>query len=491
MKFQTRKSNGQLCVLHADDNSFIGLEIFDGVPYATFSYSNRRDRVKLSDKRVDDGKIYQLFIKQDQNQITCWLENDDANKKPLIFNYGSSIHINTVSVGGEGARYDFKSGGFVGCIGSIIMNQKDIIDYKFVQSERRQKCENVINPIYVPATVPPVTPAPTIDISFGYISFSEPGDLYYFNYVYDSEKPTFNDISFIFQTLAADGILFSAYELLNNHISNLIGAYLQNGRVHVVFANVTTTIDIPFNDLSNVNNGYIHRLYVRRHVTGEIQAFLQSYTISQTIEFSTQPTSIRISRLIVGGTDEAPRVKIFGTLPNFIGCILDSFQLNGINIFVPTQVPKQRYECSVRPIEPLVTYPPVIRTTVRETTPVPQTQPSSSCYSLCNSNDCLIEIKDGFFIYQVQNRYSRERDYIRFTFRINTPGVFNLLTIPYPDRSITIYISNGRLMINTIYRNIVETYPVGTEKYDDGRLHQITFEKQYQEVLINCLFQSN
>jgi hypothetical protein len=488
IKFQTRKSNGQLCVLHIDDKTYIGLEVYDGLPYATYSYSNRKERVKLSDKRVDDGKIYQAFVKQDPNQVTCWLEHDDTYKTTLI--YGSGLNINSVLVGGDGNRYDFKSGSFVGCIGSIILNQRDVIDYKFVQSERRQKCENLINtPVYIPVTVPApvvVTQSPTIDISFGYISFLEPEDLYYFNYVYDSEKPTFNDISFIFQTLASDGILFSAYELVNNHINNLIGAYLQSGRVHVVFANITTTIDIPFNDLSNVNNGYIHRLYVRRHITGEIQAFLQSYTISQTIEFSTQPITIRISRLIVGGTDEAPRVKIFGTLPNFVGCILDSFQLNGINLFIPTQIPKLRYECPVRPIEPLVTYPPVTRPTMRiTTTPVPQTQAPSSCYSSCNTNDCLIELRDGYFVYEVQNRYSRERDYIRFTFRIDTPGIYNLLTIPYPDRSITIYVSNGRLMVNTLYRNVLDTYPVGTEKYDDARWHEVSLEKQYQEVLLN------
>ncbi len=483
MKFQTRNSNGQLCVLQADESNYIGLEIYDGLPYATFFYGSRKERIKLSEKRVDDGKIYQIFVKQDAKQINCWFEHDDSYKTPLIYNYGSGLNINAVRVGGESTRYDFKSGGFVGCIGSILLNQRDIIDYKFVQSERRQSCQAVINPIYPAVTVPPVTTSPpTIDISIGYISFAVPEDLYYFNYVYDSEKPTFSDISFIFQSVASDGILFSAYELVNNHINNLFGAYLQSGVVHVVFANVTTTIDIPFNDLVYVNNGYIHRLYVRRHITGEIQAFLQSYTISQTIEFSTQPSAIRISRLIVGGTDDAPRVKIFGTLPNFVGCILDSFQLNGVNIFTPTLIPKKRYECPVRPTEPLVTYPPATRPPVTTTTPVPQTRPQSSCYSTCNTNECLIEIRQGYFVYNVQNRFSRERDYIRFTFRINSQGTFNLLTIPYSDKSINVYICDGILMVKTSYRSTVDVYSVSAEKYDDNRWHQIIFEKQYQEV---------
>lgn len=124
-----------------------------------------------------------------------------------------SIAINTVRVAGQdGTNYGFSSRyGFVGCIGAIIFNERDVIDYKYVPSDRRQSCQEVIeHPAVTPAPQPPPQQqtTPPQHLSLGYISFASTADILVYNFFYDHEKPCFEDISFIFRTVSSEGILF-------------------------------------------------------------------------------------------------------------------------------------------------------------------------------------------------------------------------------------------------------------------------------------------
>lgn len=214
IKFQTRQECGQLVTLVNDQRSYIGLEIYEGYLYSSSSLNGAHQRFQISRVRVDDGRIYQVHLKQEQQKLLCWLDTDDSYKQSIMYLSQPSIAINTVRVAGQdGSNYGFSSRyGFVGCIGAIIFNERDVIDYKFVPGDRRQSCQDVIehNPAQTPVPEPTAphytTPAPPV--SLGYISFTSTADILVYNFFYDHEKPSFEDISFIFRTVASEGILF-------------------------------------------------------------------------------------------------------------------------------------------------------------------------------------------------------------------------------------------------------------------------------------------
>ncbi len=195
-------------------------------------------RAQISRVRVDDGRIYQVNMKQEQEKLLCWLDADDSYKSSIL--YYSPIPINTVRVAGrDGDAYGFASSqSFIGCIGAVHLNERDVIDvnYQYVPSERRQSCQRIIEVAQQPAapvTKAPVTtaashtaPQPVRPPSLGYISFSGAQDILTYNFFYDHEKPNFEDISFIFRTVTPHGILFSAHND-DNHRPNMIGAYLK------------------------------------------------------------------------------------------------------------------------------------------------------------------------------------------------------------------------------------------------------------------------
>ena len=158
--------------------------------------------------------------------------------------------MNTIRVAGQdGTNYGFASPyGFVGCIGAIHLNERDVIDYKFVSTERRQSCQAVIQQpvVVVPVTTAPAVTQPTPPPSLGYISFATTADILVYNFFYDHEKPLFEDISFIFRTVVSNGILFSAHNNDESHNPHLIGAYIKDGAVHVVYLNSSFTQDLCF-----------------------------------------------------------------------------------------------------------------------------------------------------------------------------------------------------------------------------------------------------
>lgn len=349
IKFQTKQQCGQLVTLINDPHNYIGLEIFDGYLYSSTSLNGAPQRYQISRVRVDDGRIYQVNLKQEQQKLLCWLDNDDSYKQPILYGNMLSLAVNTIRVAGQdGINYGFSSNyGFVGCIGAILLNDRDVIDYKFVSSERRQSCQEVIQqPIVLPSPIQTTPSPPPAPVSLGYISFTGTSDILVYNYFYDHEKPLFEDISFIFRTVVSDSILFSAHNNDESHNPYLIGAYIKQGLVHVVYLNSSYTQDLCFEN-NVIDDGNLYRLNIRRNSNGHGFIQLQSYVGVTAIDFYTQPGPIKFSKINVGGADEWSRIRFFGTRLDFIGCIIDLFQVNGNSVIRPADIPKERYNCNV------------------------------------------------------------------------------------------------------------------------------------------------
>ncbi|CAF0717725.1 unnamed protein product [Brachionus calyciflorus] len=362
IKFQTRQTCGQLVTLVNDRRNYIGIEIYDGYLYSSTSINGFNQRHQISRIRVDDGRIYQINIRHEQQKIMCWLESDDSYKQSIFSTQTQqTVIVNTIRIAGQdGINYGFSSKlGFIGCIGAIIFNERDVIDYQVVPSERRQKCQEVIHQPVTPAPPPPTTPAPPSGpVSLGYISFSGSVDILVYNYFYDHEKPLFEDISFIFRTVVSNGILFSAHNNEDNQNQVLVGAYLKEGLVHVVYKNYSYTHDLYFNS-TVVDDGNLYRLNIRRNSNGHGFIQLQSYVGVTALEFYTQPGQIKFTKIIVGGADEWSKIKFFGHRSDFIGCIIDLFQINGNSVIKPADIPQERYNCNVeRPSPPTTVAPP-------------------------------------------------------------------------------------------------------------------------------------
>jgi hypothetical protein len=361
IKFQTRQHCGQLVTLVNDRRNYIGLELNDGFLYSSSSLGGARQRYQISRVRVDDGRIYQVNLKQEGQKLLCWLDVDDSYRQSIL--YSSPIVINTIRVAGQdGQSYGFVSPNpFVGCIGSILFNERDIIDYKYVPSERRQSCQNVVQ-LPVPVASTTAAPAPahqTAPVSLGYISFQRPADVLAYTFVYDHEKPFFEDISFIFRTTTPNGVLFSAHNNDNGQNPHLIGAYLRDGLVHVVYLNSSFTQELHFAN-NPVDDGSLYRLNIRRNMNGHGFIQLQSYVGVTAQDFYTQPGAIQFSKINVGGADQWSRIRFFGTRPDFNGCIIDLFQVNGNSVIKPADIPKERYNCNVEgPKQRPTSRPPV------------------------------------------------------------------------------------------------------------------------------------
>jgi hypothetical protein len=361
IKFQTRQPFGALCTLINDDSNYIGLEVYEGYMFASVSYANQPQRFQISRARIDDGKIYQVYVKQDFDKITSWLDSDESYKQSIVYNK-QPVYVNTLKVGGESCKcFGYKSRQtFVGCIGSILFNEVDVIDYQFVSTERRQSCANVIQ---IPFTQvqPTTTPAPITttqqpiraDVSLGYINFAQAGDEFVVNYIYDYERTNFEDISLIFRTVQRNGVIFSAHNENHNN-PQMLGAYLNDGFINVIYLNSSYVLDLSFNN-SRVNDGNIHRLIIRRNFDGQSLMLLQNVRGVKSLDFYTQSGVMKFSKLVIGGSDEWARIRFFGTKANFVGCIMDLFYINARSVIVPAEVPKYRYSCNVVVAEPLTT----------------------------------------------------------------------------------------------------------------------------------------
>ncbi len=145
IKFQTRRPFGQLVTLINNRNNFVGLEVYNGFVFSSTAYNGKIARNQISRVRVDDGRIYQVNMKQEQEKLLCWLDADDSYKSSIL--YYEPININKVRIAGnDQSTYGFSSQhGFVGCIGAVILNERDVIDvnYAYVPSDRKQSCEKV------------------------------------------------------------------------------------------------------------------------------------------------------------------------------------------------------------------------------------------------------------------------------------------------------------------------------------------------------------
>jgi hypothetical protein len=382
----------------SDRRNYVGLELTDGYLYASSaalpSQQQQQQRVQLSRVRVDDGRIYQVNLRQEGNKLLCWLDVDDAYRQPVLY---TPLAVNTIRVAGQdGTSYGFVSQTpFVGCIGAIHFNERDIIDYKYVPSERRQSCHTVVqpNPILPP---PPVQqsqqqsqPQPQSQQSLGYINFegAAASDLLSYTYAYEPERPLFEDISFIFRTTSPDGVLFVAH---NAGLNTLVGGHIRDGLVHVVYMNGSSSsssssssarllAELPFVSSGRVDDGNLYRLNLRRNEqTGHCYAQVQSYTGVTALEFATQPGPQRFAKITVGGADEWSRARFFATRPHFRGCIIDLFQVNGQSVIRSQDVSKDRYNCRVE-APPKPPPPPTVVTRPRPQPPPPQPIQQATC----------------------------------------------------------------------------------------------------------------
>lgn len=140
----------------------------------------------------------------------------------------------------------------------------------------------------------------------------------------------------------------------------MIGAYLKDGKVHVVYVNSTSSHssqDYHFDHI-RVDDGSLYRLNIRRNSNGQGFIQLQSYESVKALPFQTEPGKIMFTKILVGGADQWSRNRFFATRPDFIGCIIDLFQINGNSVIKPAEIPKQRYNCQIdmknRPTQPPV-----------------------------------------------------------------------------------------------------------------------------------------
>lgn len=494
IKFQTRQHCGQLVTLVNDRRNFIGLELNNGYLYSSSSTTGTPQRYQISRFRVDDGRIYQVNLKQDGQKLLCWLDMDDSYRQPIM--YSSPIVINTIRVAGQdGASYGFTSPNpFVGCIGSIIFNDRDVIDYKYVPSERRQSCQNVVHPPVIspeeqtvkpsPPPPPPSPQTPSTPVSLGYINFNKPSDLLVFNYMYDHEKPYFEDISFIFRTTSPSGVLFSAHNNDNGAEPHLIGAYLKDGLVHVVYLNSSFTQELHFSN-NPVDDGSLYRLNIRRNSNGHGFIQLQSYVGVTALDFYTQPGPIQFGKIVVGGADEWSRIRYYGTRPDFNGCIIDLFQVNGNSVIRPADIPKERYNCNVEgPKRPHPTRQPPPAT-------VPTNRPS------CIPNDYPIRFDTSSDVLSYQPysgpESSRLCEHIHIPFRTRIGR--GVIYSHYSDDGssyILVYLNRG--YVNVIARaghgNEEKEIKLQAARVDDGVLHKIDIHCEPSNYLIAYLDQN-
>lgn len=473
IKFQTRNPFGQLVTLINNRNSFVGLEIYNGYVFSTSSYNGKVTRNQISRVRVDDGRIYQVNMKQEQEKLLCWLDADDSYKSSIL--YYNPIPINTVRVAGrDGDAYGFSSSeGFIGCIGAVHLNERDVIDinYQYVPMERKQSCQNIIEveqpkqattqrPAVVATTQATHTaPQPVRPPSLGYISFSGAQDILTYNFFYDHEKPNFEDISFIFRTVTPHGILFSAHND-DNHRPNMIGAYLKEGKVHVVFINTTYNQyvqDLHF-EHTRVDDGSLYRLNIRRNINGQGFIQLQSYESVKALDFHTQAGPIKLTKILVGGADQWSRSRFFATRPDFVGCIIDLFQINGNSVIKPAEIPKQRYNCQIDMKNRPTSRPPTTDS------PRPTCLPTSYPVSFSEVSDAIT--------YQHETSVC---DHIHIPFRTVSPrGILYSHSSNDGQFFVIAYLKRG--FLNVIVRDsttIERELELNSQRVDDGQLHKL------------------
>jgi hypothetical protein len=480
IKFQTRQPCGQLVTLVNDPRNFIGLEVYDGYLYASTSVSGAQQRTQISRVRVDNGRIYQVNLKQDpqNSKLLCWLESDDAYKQTIP----TGIYVNTIRVGGQdGNSYGYASPfGFVGCIGAIHLNERDVIDYKFVSSERRQSCQAVIQQPVIempPKTTPQPVTQPTAPPSLGYISFTKTADILVYNFFYDHEKPLFEDISFIFRTVVSNGILFSAHNNDESHNPHLIGAHIKDGLVHVVYLNSSFTQDLCF--MNNiVDDGNLYRLNIRRNANGHGFIQLQTYVGVTALDFYTQPGQIQFSKIVIGGADEWSRIRFFGTKLDFVGCIIDLFQINGNSVIKPADIDKERYKCEVESPRPAHTQAPPVRTT----TPTPACLPDGYPLSFSSSYDAITFQHD-----------LRACEHIHLPFRtVEARGIIYSHSSDDGNNYIVVYLRKG--FINIIAKDGSsggeKELELNSVRVDDGQVHELDIHCKAEGYLIAYIDQN-
>ena len=477
IKFQTRQQCGQLVTLINDRNNFLGLELFDGFIYSTSSVGGKSERFQISRMRVDDGRIYQVNMKQERDRLLCWLDADDSYRQSILYLTDSPVTVNKVRIAGQdGADFGFASPfGFVGCIGAVILNDRDVIDYKFVSNERQKKCQAVIEPpfTYAPSTTTPTAvTSPVRPPSLGYISFSGTRDVLVYNFFYDHEKPLFEDISFIFRTVTPQGILFTAHND-DNHNPILIGGYLKDGKVHVVYLNsLSPPQDIHFDHI-RVDDGSLYRLNIRRNPNGQGFIQLQSYESVKALELHTQPGKIKFTKILVGGTDEWSRYRFFGTQRDFIGCIIDLFQINGNSIIRPEEISKERYNCQIDMPKRVTT-----TTTSRPTTRRRNCLPAGYSVSFSSPSDALTGQHETMECKRVQIPFrTLSQRGILFTHSSSDARYF-----------IIVYLQRG--YVNLIVKDSKGAegkLEISSKKVDDGQLHKLDMscDSGYLNVLID------
>lgn len=480
IKFQTRQTCGQLVTLVNDPRNVIGIEIYDGYLYSATAINGIQQRNQISRVRVDDGRIYQINLKQEQQKLVCWLDTDDSYKQPIYYTTQSqsSILVNTIRVAGQdGVDYGFSSRlGFVGCIGAVILNERDVIDYQIVPSERRQSCQEVVHIPVTPAPPPQTTPEPPppAPVSLGYISFTGSVDILVYNYFYDHEKPLFEDISFIFRTVVPNGILFSAHNNEESHNQLLIGAYIKDGLVHVVYKNYTFTQDLYFNS-TYVDDGNLYRLNIRRNSNGHGFIQLQSYGGVTALDFYTQPGQIKFTKIVVGGADDWSKIKFFGHRSDFVGCIIDLFQVNGNSVIKPADIPKERYNCNVERPRPVST-----TSTAKPTTAKQVCLAEGYPLSFSTIDDALTHQHETLIC-----------EHIHIPFRTRDPrGIMYSHSSDDGTNYIIVYLRRGFLNIIVRDNSGEKELELDQIRVDDGELHKIDIHCEPAGYLIAYIDQN-
>ena len=133
-----------------------------------------------------------------------------------------------------------------------------------------------------------------------------------------------------------------------------------------------------------MDDGNLYRLNIRRNANGHGFIQLQTYVGVTALDFYTQPGQIQFSKIVIGGADEWSRIRFFGTKLDFVGCIIDLFQINGNSVIKPADIGKERYNCNVEGPRPVATQAPP-----RTTTPKPACLPEGYPLSFSSSYDAI------------------------------------------------------------------------------------------------------
>lgn len=227
---------------------------------------------------------------------------------------------------------------------------------------------------------------------------------------------------------------------------------------------------------TQVNDGNLYRLNIRRNSNGHGFIQLQSYVAVYPVNFYTQPGEIKFSKVIVGGADDWSRIRFFGTRSDFVGCIIDLFQINGNSVIKPTDIAKERYNCNVERVRESSS---VSTQTNAYVTPRPECLPDGYPLSFQSVEDAVT--------YQHETSLC-EQIHIPFRTR-ESRGIVYSHSSEDGSNYILVYLKRGQVIILVRDNSGERECEISEQRVDDGELHKLDLTCDPSGYLIATLDQ--